>query len=148
MVLEFEIWRLKAITELISWILVLHLKKMLKPKFCITIKDTSYTTTEVTLVPSNLYENFNDYYFFFVCIFQESVQVLPIKKWTQRLNSYCDSMFWRWNIAGNFTYHLITRGNQWVSVAVLRQGQAKDMDWTIHTNLWKSETSRDIKKSF
>ena len=27
----------------------------------------------------------------------------------------------------------------------LRQGQASGMDWTLHTDLWKSETSRDIK---
>ena len=26
------------------------------------------------------------------------------------------------------------------------QGQASGMDWTLHTDLWKSETSRDIKK--
>ena len=26
------------------------------------------------------------------------------------------------------------------------QGQATDMDWTLHTDLWKSETGRDIKK--
>ena len=31
---------------------------------------------------------------------------------------------------------------------VFIQGQATDMDWTLHTDLWKSETSRDIKKSF
>ena len=28
----------------------------------------------------------------------------------------------------------------------IRQGQASGMDWTLHTDLWKSETSRDIKK--
>ena len=30
----------------------------------------------------------------------------------------------------------------------LGQGQASGMDWTLHTDFWKSETSRDIKKNF
>ena len=28
----------------------------------------------------------------------------------------------------------------------LGQGQASEMDWTLHTDLWKSKISRDIKK--
>ena len=28
------------------------------------------------------------------------------------------------------------------------QGHATDMDWTLQTDLWKSETNRDVKKSF
>ena len=31
-------------------------------------------------------------------------------------------------------------------LCVVVQGQATDMDWTLHTDLSKSETSRDIKK--
>ena len=30
----------------------------------------------------------------------------------------------------------------------LGQGQATAMDWTVQTDVWKSETSRDIKKPF
>ena len=29
---------------------------------------------------------------------------------------------------------------------VLKQGRASGMDCTLHTDLWESETSRDIKK--
>ena len=71
----------------------------------------------------------------------------------------CSTSFWNWRkawrsqICGDVFKPIWNKNCLTPIIKNLRhltpnQGQATHMDWTLQTDLWKSETSKDIKKPF
>ena len=64
-------------------------------------------------------------------------------------NIFCFVLIWLWQKEiCKLDFIWSSKGDFWRSIPhwETRQGQASGMNWTLHTDLWKSETSRDIKK--